>query len=141
MEIKITGGLLEYANPGDAGADLRATTDVILMPGDVQVVSTGLSIALPEGYAALVVPRSGLAAKDRVTVLNTPGLIDSGYRGEIKVILHNVGRVTQTYEVGTRIAQLVIIPVVQAKFINVSEFDASDATQRGTGGFGSTGLE
>lgn len=127
-----------YAKPGDAGADLIASEDATLAPGGGRaLVGTGVSIALPEGYAALIQPRSGLAAKHGVTVLNTPGLIDSGYRGELKVILVNLDPVTP-FEVtrGERIAQLVIQKVETAAFTDVDELPSSE---RGAGGFGSTG--
>lgn len=126
-----------YARPADAGADLCATEAVSLAPGARALVGTGVHIALPDGYAAFVMPRSGLAAKHGVTVVNSPGVVDAGYRGEIKVALLNTDR-EHTYEVsaGDRIAQLVIMPVVQAHFIPVAELETS---ARGTGGFGSTG--
>lgn len=126
-----------YARPADAGADLCSTESLSLAPGARALVGTGVSIALPEGYAAFVMPRSGLAAKHGITVVNSPGVVDAGYRGEIKVALLNTDR-EHTYEVsaGDRIAQLVIMPVVQANFIPVAELESSE---RGTGGFGSTG--
>ncbi len=127
-----------YAKPGDAGADLIASEDATLAPGGGRsLIGTGVSIALPDGYAAMVQPRSGLAAKHGVTVLNTPGLIDSGYRGELKVILINLDPSTP-FEVkrGERIAQLVIQKVETATFTDVDELPSSE---RGTGGFGSTG--
>ncbi len=127
-----------YAQPGDAGADLIAAERVVLEPaGGRAMVSTGISIAIPEGYAGFVQPRSGLAAKHGVTCLNTPGLIDSGYRGELKVILVNLDP-TEPFEVrrGERIAQLVIQRVEQAEFIVVDHLDES---VRGSDGFGSTG--
>lgn len=128
-----------YAKPGDAGADLIASEDATLAPGGGRaLVGTGVSIALPDGYAALIQPRSGLAAKHGVTVLNTPGLIDSGYRGELKVILINLDPATP-FEVkrGERIAQLVIQRVETATFTDVDELPTSE---RGAGGFGSTGV-
>lgn len=125
-----------YARDGDAGADLRAAETVVLRPGNRMLVKTGVSIALPEGYVALVHPRSGLALKHGVTVLNTPGTVDSGYRGEIGVILYNSGH--KAYEVtrGERIAQLVIQEYVKGEFSIVDELSESE---RGAGGFGSTG--
>ncbi len=128
-----------YAKPGDAGADLIASENATLAAGGGRaLVGTGVSIALPEGYAALVQPRSGLAAKHGVTVLNSPGLIDSGYRGELKVILINLDPETP-FEVtrGERIAQLVIQRVETARFVDVDELPTSE---RGAGGFGSTGV-
>lgn len=130
--------LPEYAKPGDAGIDLRASEGVTLSPGGGRaLVPTGLAVAIPQGYAGFVQPRSGLALKHGVTVLNTPGLIDSGYRGELKVLLVNTDS-TEPFEVvrGERIAQLVIQAVEQARFVEVTELDDSD---RGVGGFGSTG--
>jgi dUTP pyrophosphatase len=127
-----------YARPGDAGADLCASEDVLLSAGGGRaIVPTGVAVALPEGYAGLVLPRSGLAAKHGVTCLNTPGLIDSGYRGELKVLLINTDPVTD-YEVhrGDRIAQLVLSPVATATFIATDQLPDS---HRGAGGFGHTG--
>jgi dUTP diphosphatase len=126
-----------YAHPGDAGADLVSTEDLTLAPGQRATVGTGVSIALPDGYVALVVPRSGLAAKHGITVVNTPGTVDAGYRGEIKVILLNTDA-DEPYAIamGDRIAQLLVLPVTRARFIPV---DRLPGTQRGEGGFGSTG--
>ena len=126
-----------YAHHDDAGADLVSTEAVVLGPGERALVGTGVRIALPEGHAAFVVPRSGLAAKHGVTVVNAPGTVDAGYRGEIRVALLNTDR-TEPYAVsaGDRIAQLVVVPVVRAEFLPVEELPAS---VRGTGGFGSTG--
>lgn len=128
-----------YAHEGDAGIDLRADEDYTVWTNSRQLIGTGLSIALPEGYAAFVMPRSGLAVKHGVTVLNSPGVIDSGYRGEIKVPLYNSDQYTP-FEVkkGDRIAQLVIMPVVRAELNRV---DSLDITERGANGFGSTGVE
>ncbi len=126
-----------YAHPGDAGADLRAATAVTLPPGGRTVVGTGIAIAVPEGYAAFVHPRSGLAARNGITVVNAPGTVDAGYRGEIKVILLNTDPAEPfTIARGDRIAQLVVQPVVQARFLEAAELPA---TPRGDGGFGSTG--
>ncbi len=127
-----------YARPGDAGADLVAAEALTLGPGGGRaLVSTGVAIALPEGYAAFVQPRSGLALKHGVTCLNTPGLIDSGYRGELKVLLINTDP-ERPFEVqpGERIAQLVIQRVEEAEFTVVDDLPDSE---RGEGGFGSTG--
>lgn len=128
-----------YAHPGDAGADLVAAEAVRLEPGERALVGTGVRIALPEGYAAFVVPRSGLAAKHGITIVNAPGTIDAGYRGEIKVALLNTDA-REPYEVaaGDRIAQLILMPVPQARFIPVDELPES---VRGGGGFGSTGYQ
>ncbi|MFF5179250.1 dUTP diphosphatase [Micromonospora sp. NPDC000316] len=126
-----------YAHPGDAGADLVAATDVELPPGGRALVPTGVAIALPQGYVGLVHPRSGLAARLGVTVLNAPGTVDAGYRGEILVNLINHDRDTPAkISRGDRIAQLVIQRVARARFEPVAELPES---QRGTGGHGSTG--
>jgi dUTP pyrophosphatase len=126
-----------YAHPGDAGADLIAAEDVRLEPGQRALVGTGVRIALPEGHAAFVVPRSGLAAKHGITVVNSPGTVDAGYRGEIKVNLVNLDPVTTIrLHRGDRVAQLVVQPVVRARFVPVAELPGSD---RGSGGHGSTG--
>lgn len=126
-----------YAHPGDAGADLAITTDVVIEPGERVLVPTGVAIALPDGYAAFVHPRSGLAARSGLTIVNAPGTVDAGYRGEIKICLLNTDRATPiTLRRGDLIAQLVIQPVVRAQFVQVGELDAS---ARGAGGHGSTG--
>lgn len=129
----------EYAYPGDAGMDLRAVEAFHLEPFERALIPTGLAIAIPEGYAGLVQPRSGLAVKQGVTVLNTPGLIDSHYRGELKIALINLDP-KSTFEVrpGDRIAQLVIQKV---ECVNWSVVDSLDETERGTGGFGSSGVQ
>lgn len=126
-----------YARPGDAGADLRSNLDLTIQPGERALVGTGVSIALPEGTVGLVHPRSGLAAKHGVTVLNAPGTIDSGYRGELKVILINHGDAPFKVSVGDRIAQLVVQRFEQVSFELV---DTLDASERGTNGCGSTGV-
>lgn len=127
-----------YAYPGDAGMDLRAVEHVELKPFERRLVATGLAIAIPDGYAGFVQPRSGLAIKQGVTVLNTPGLIDSRYRGELKVALINLDpENTFVVEPGDRIAQLVIQKVEQVVWDVV---DSLDATERGAGGFGSSGV-
>ncbi|HEY5821992.1 MAG TPA: dUTP diphosphatase [Propionibacteriaceae bacterium] len=126
-----------YAHPGDAGADLRITEDVELGPGERRLVGTGIAIALPEGFVALVHPRSGLAARHGVTIVNTPGTVDAGYRGEIKVCLLNTDRTESvSFARGDRIAQLVIQAVATAVFVPVDELPDS---ARGIGGYGSTG--
>ena len=126
-----------YAHPGDAGADLVSAVDVVLAPGRREVVPTGIAVELPEGYAAFVQPRSGLAARHGVTVVNAPGTVDAGYRGEIKVTLINTD-VDHPFTVrrGDRIAQLVVQRVEHATFLEV---DQLTETPRGAGGFGSTG--
>src|SRR5487761_491751 len=126
-----------YAHPGDAGADLVAAADVELAPGQRAVVPTGLAIALPAGYAAFVHPRSGLAARHGVTIVNAPGTVDAGYRGEIKVTLLNTDREQPvSFKRGDRIAQLIIQRVERAVFREVADLPGS---ARGDGGFGSTG--
>ena len=125
-----------YAKPGDAGLDLRASEAVTLEPGERRLVPTGLAVAIPEGYAGFVLPRSGLAMQKGVTVLNAPGLIDSGYRGELKVLLINHGAEAVGIERGERIAQLVVQPVAHARLV---EGEPLPDSARGEGGFGSTG--
>lgn len=130
----------DRANIGDAGLDLYSIEEKILPPGGRDLFKTGISVAIPEGFAGLITPRSGLAYKNGVTVLNTPGLIDSGYRGELGVILYNVGR-PQGYPIhyvrkGDKIAQLVII---KTPYFSLCEVDELSETQRGKGGFGSSG--
>lgn len=129
--------LPSYAHPGDAGADLFSTVDVTLEPGERRLVPTGIAVALPEGFAALVHPRSGLAARHGVSIVNAPGTVDAGYRGEISVLLVNLDR-TDAVKLtrGDRIAQLVIQRVEQAAFVEV---DALPDSVRGDGGYGSTG--
>lgn len=126
-----------YAHDGDAGADLRTTVDVDLAPGQRAVVPTGIAIALPDGYAAFVHPRSGLAARYGVSIVNAPGTVDSGYRGEIKATLINLDPIAPVrFARGDRIAQLVVQKVERASFTEVADLPV---TVRGAGGFGSTG--
>jgi dUTP pyrophosphatase len=126
-----------YAHPGDAGADLRTAVDVTLAPGERVTVPTGVAIALPAGYAAFVHPRSGLAARHGLTVVNAPGTVDAGYRGEIRVTLLNTdGDRPVVLHRGDRIAQLVVQRVEYVCFVEVAELPSSD---RGARGFGSTG--
>ncbi len=126
-----------YAHPGDAGADLVTTVDVTLAPGERALVPTGIAIAMPEGFAAFVHPRSGLALRHGLSIVNTPGTIDAGYRGEIKVMLINHDPASPVeLKRGDRIAQLVIQRYERARFVEVSELPAS---VRGEGGYGSTG--
>jgi len=126
-----------YAHPGDAGADLRTTVDVTLAPGERQLVPTGIAIALPQGFVALVHPRSGLAVRHGLSIVNTPGTVDAGYRGEIRVLLVNTDATEPiTLHRGDRIAQLVVQRVEQVRFTEVTELPDS---VRGTGGYGSTG--
>lgn len=127
----------QYSHPGDAGADITTRVDVTLAPGERATVPTGLRIALPDGYAAFVHPRSGLAARAGITIVNAPGTVDAGYRGEIAVTLLNTDtRDTVTFTRGDRIAQLVIQRVERALFVPVESLPGS---HRGEGGFGSTG--
>ena len=126
-----------YAKGGDAGADIVSALDITLAPGERALVPTGISIALPDGYVALVHPRSGLAIKHGVTMVNAPGTVDAGYRGELKLILINHDRSESvSFKRGDRVAQLVIQQVERAEFIEVQELPGSG---RGTDGFGSTG--
>ena len=126
-----------YAHPGDAGADLVSSETLRLEPGQRALVGTGVSIALPDGHVAFVVPRSGLATKHGITIVNSPGTVDAGYRGEIKVTLLNTDA-EHAYDIaqGDRIAQLIVMPVSRARFIPV---DTLPESVRGEGGFGSTG--
>jgi dUTP pyrophosphatase len=124
------------AHAGDAAFDLAASESVILVPGAWAAVGTGLAMAIPPGWAGLVLPRSGHALRHGVGVVNGPGLIDAGYRGEIRVLLINHGNETVTFEPGDRIAQLMVLPVPDLEFIEVDELPP---TSRGAGGFGSTG--
>lgn len=137
IEVLFSGALPAYAHPGDAGADLVASEDVVLGPGERATVGTGLRIALPNGFVGFVVPRSGLAARHGITIVNSPGTVDAGYRGELRVTLLN----TDAHEpyaiaVGDRIAQLIIMSVPPVRFVEVERLPGSD---RGEGGFGSTG--
>ena len=124
------------AYAGDAGLDLAATERIELGPGERAVVPTGLAVAIPEGYAGFVQPRSGLASRHGITIVNTPGLVDSGYRGELMVVLHNTDR-TEPFvvEAGMRIAQLVVLPIPEVELVEVEELPASE---RGARGFGSS---
>ncbi len=126
-----------YAHPGDAGADLVSTVDVRLEPGQRSLVPTGLAIALPDGYVALVHPRSGLAARFGVSIVNAPGTVDAGYRGEISVLLVNLDpREPVDLQRGDRVAQLLVQQVEKARFVEVDRLPGS---ARGDGGYGSTG--
>lgn len=132
--------LPNYETVAAAGMDLRAAVDspIVLKPGERQMIPTGLQMALPEGYEAQVRPRSGLAIRNGITMLNTPGTIDADYRGEIKVIAINHGQEDFVVNHGDRIAQMVIAPVTQFPVVEVDELDETD---RGEGGFGSTGVK
>jgi dUTP pyrophosphatase len=138
VDVPIIADLLPaYAHPGDAGADLCAAEAVTLGPGERFTMPTGVSIALPEGFAGFVVPRSGLAMRHGLTIVNAPGTVDAGYRGEIRVTLLNTDS-SMPYDiaVGDRIAQLIVMPVTRARFIPV---DTLPDSHRGTAGFGSSG--
>ena len=126
-----------YAHPSDAGMDVRSVDDLTIAPGKRALVHTGLVMLLPLGYEAQVRPRSGLALKSGVTVLNAPGTVDSGYRGEVGVILANFGEADFNVGKGDKIAQIVIAPVTQPEIVETTEVDETD---RGSGGFGSTGV-
>ena len=126
-----------YAHPSDAGMDVRSVEDLTIAPGKRALVHTGLVMLLPPMYEAQVRPRSGLALKSGVTVLNTPGTIDSGYRGEVGVLLANFGDADFHVRKGDKIAQIVIAPVTQPEIVETTEVDETD---RGSGGFGSTGV-
>lgn len=138
VDVLIASGTVpEYAHPGDAGADLRSAIDVVLEPGRRETVPTGVSIALPDGYVAFVVPRSGLAARHGITIVNSPGTVDAGYRGEIRITMLNTDHQEPfAIAAGDRIAQLIVMPVSRARFIPVETLPGS---HRGDGGFGSTG--
>jgi dUTP pyrophosphatase len=126
-----------YARPGDAGADLHCTADVVLAPGERALVGTGVAIALPPGFAGFVHPRSGLAARTGLSIVNAPGTVDAGYRGEVLVCLVNLDPCDDVVlRRGDRIAQLVVQRVERARFVEVAELPA---TERGAGGHGSTG--
>jgi len=132
--------LPKYETSGSSGMDLSANinSEVNIEPGNSAIIPTGLAISIPKGFEVQIRPRSGLAAKQKISVLNTPGTIDADYRGEIKVILINLNDKVFTVEKGLRIAQMVVCPVVQAKLEEVSELNDTD---RGKGGFGSTGIK
>jgi len=129
--------LPSYAHEGDAGMDVRSVEDVEIAPGSRALVHTGLVMMLPPGWEAQVRPRSGLALKHGVTVLNTPGTIDAGYRGEVGVILANFGEGPFKVAKGDKVAQIVVAPVARAEIVESAEVDE---TERGAGGFGSTGV-
>lgn len=140
MPIKILDSGIpapRYAKPGDAGLDLRSAVDAVVEPGQRQLIPTGVAVAIPEGYAGFVQPRSGLALKHGITIVNTPGLIDSGYRGELGVILLNTDSAEPFFiNRGDRIAQLVVQAVPEVELVEVDELDETD---RGGTGFGSSG--
>ena len=129
--------LPQYAHPGDSGMDVYAIEDVTIPPGESRLIHIGLKIAVPEGSEAQIRPKSGIALKRSVTVLNTPGTIDGNYRGEVCVLLINHGRTPYLVKKHHKIAQLVICPVLR---VEIRQVETLDATERGAGGFGSTGL-
>ena len=124
------------AHPGDAGIDLRARVDTVLASGEWAMIPTGIAVAIPAGYAGLVAPRSGLAARKGISVVNGPGVVDAGFRGEINAILINHGPGDVSLRRGDRIAQLIVVPVAEAELVEV---DVLPDSQRGAGGFGSSG--
>ena len=130
----------KYETSGSSGLDLSANikTPIKIEPGKTTIIPTGVSVSIPKNFEIQIRPRSGLAAKNQITVLNTPGTIDADYRGEIKVILINLSKETFVVENGARIAQMVVCPVIKAK---LKEVDSLDNTSRGSGGFGSTGMK
>ena len=132
--------LPKYETDGSSGMDLAASlsSSINIAPGQSEIIPTGLAISIPKGYEIQIRPRSGLAAKNNITVLNTPGTIDADYRGEIKVILINLGNRPFKVESGVRIAQMVICPIIKAQLKEVEDLDE---TKRGVGGFGSTGFK
>jgi dUTP pyrophosphatase len=135
-KIKESAILPKYAHEGDAGVDLYSTEEYALKPGERTLVSTGISIAIPLGYEAQVRPKSGLALKHGISIVNTPGTIDAGYRGEIGVIIINHGQEDYTIEKGKKVAQMVFNKI---EAVNFEEVEDLDDTTRGEGGFGSTG--
>jgi dUTP pyrophosphatase len=130
----------EYAYPSDSGFDLFSTEEVILQPFGRALVPTGIKLSIPEDYEIQVRPKSGLAINQGLTVLNTPGTVDSGYNGEIKVILFNTNNISVTIPKGTKIAQAVLSPVVNGKYVNLIQVNKVNDGDRGNNGFGSTGL-
>lgn len=139
MLLREGAALPERTRPGDAAYDLRTDESFVLAPGARHRASTGIAIALPDGVAGLVLPRSGLAAKHGITLLNAPGLIDPNYRGEVGVVLHNAG--AEPYEVvaGDRVAQLLLVPFLVPAVVEVPELREAEDGLRGAGGFGSSG--
>ena len=132
--------LPKYETVGSSGVDLAANVSesIEIKPGQTEIIPTGLAVSIPKNFEIQIRPRSGLAAKNQITVLNTPGTIDADYRGEIKVILINHGNKSFTIEKGLRVAQMVVCPIIKA---NLKEVETLDETHRGSGGFGSTGIK
>lgn len=139
MNVRLSDGteLPRYAHEGDAGLDLRITHDVTLKPGERATVGTGLAVEIPQGCVGLVFPRSGLASKHGITLSNSVGVIDSGYRGEIGATLLNQSDETTTLDAGTRVCQLIVMPFVPCELVPCEELTE---TERGAAGFGSTGI-
>lgn len=139
MNVRLSDGaeLPRYAHEGDAGLDLRITHDVTLNPGERATVGTGLAVEIPQGCVGLVFPRSGLASKHGITLSNSVGVIDSGYRGEIGATLLNQSDKTTTLDAGTRVCQLIVMPFVPCELVPCEELTE---TERGAAGFGSTGI-
>ncbi len=141
IQVQVVGDapvLPQYMTPGSSGMDVRAAEAVVLEAGDRAAVGTGLAVAVPRGWEIQIRPRSGLALRNGVTVVNAPGTIDSDYRGEIRILLVNLGRDAYAVERGDRIAQMVLCPVGR---VHWEETDSLDSTDRGGGGFGSTGVK
>jgi len=138
LKVKLTDGapLPKHAKPGDAGLDLTSREEVCIWPGDTRMVGTGIRCEIPEGYFGLVAPRSGLASKHNITLANSPGIVDSGYRGEIKAALINLGNEKYEVALGERVAQLIIVPYASVECVPVDDLEDS---VRGSGGFGSSG--
>ena len=135
----VAASIPPVAHPGDAGADLAASVACVIQPGERATVPTGVAIALPRGYVAFIVPRSGLAARHGITIVNSPGTVDAGYRGEIMVTLLNTDRKEPfTISVGDRIAQMVVMPFASVNFVPLERLPGSE---RGSNGFGSTGVK
>ena len=139
-KLSKTVSIPKYETAGSSGMDLAADIDekIEIKPGETQIIPTGLSVSIPQEFEIQIRPRSGLAAKHQLSVLNTPGTIDADYRGEIKVILINLGKKSFIVEKGLRIAQMVLCPLIKAK---IKEVETLDGTTRGSGGFGSTGTK
>lgn len=137
LKLNNNAVLPKYAHVNDAGMDLFSTDNAIVMPGEIKLIHTGIAIELPDDVEAQIRPRSGLAFKNGITVLNSPGTIDAGYRGEIGIIIINHGKESFEINVGTKIAQMVITPIIHATIQEVVELEESD---RGNSGFGSTGI-
>ena len=138
---KSTNPIPEYAQNGDAGMDVRASETVCVYPGETKIIKTGLFVAIPQGYELQVRPRSGMSAKTNIRIANSPGTIDSNYRGEIGVIVDNTGNDEYYINVGDRIAQLVLNKVPTIRWYPVENIEALGETNRGAGGFGSTGKQ